>query len=160
MSQPPQIIELSNVSGDSVFLSDVQWESATVGGGKLTRNRIFSNPKKRRLSKAGVLLQVGGAFYEKGLYAHANSSCVFKLDGKWDEFESVVGLQTGSVARVKFLVKGDGRTLYESDTRAGSETDSVKLNVKGIKSLELIAQATTAVTDGAWTVWASPMLKR
>lgn len=160
LADPPQPQALHEVTSETVFLSDVQWESATVGLGQPARNRFFINPKKAAKSKAGALLQVGGKFHAKGLYAHANSSYVFDLDGKWTSFESIVGLQAGALGRVNFSVKGDGRNLYQSEELAGSEVEMVTLNVTGVKKLELIARPTTKVIGGAWTIWASPKLTR
>ncbi len=170
LAQPQKIVNLPTVEGQEVYLSDVQWESAIVGAGEPARNRRYVPAKRAKNPMAGVLLQVGGKLYEKGIFAAANSCCVFHLDGKWNEFESVVGLQTGSPARVKFLVKGDGRILHQTKEIAGSGTETIKLSVKDVKKLELIAVASqdnkktlpkigTPLGSG-WTVWASPQLRR
>ena len=106
LAEPHNIESLAEVDAKTVFLSDVQWESAEAGFGKPARNRVFANPRRAKNNKSGVLLQIGGAFHEKGLYGHANSSFVFNLDSRWHEFECVAGLQTGALGRVKFSVKG------------------------------------------------------
>ncbi len=81
-----------------------------------------------------------------------------------------MGLQTGSPARVKFVVKGDGRVLHQTDEIAGSEIETIKLNVKRVKKLELIAVGSKANLKSlpeigtphgsGWTVWASPTVRR
>ena len=160
LTRSDEIRSLSDVEEDTVFLSDVKWESADVGFGKPTRNRAFVTAGQLAKNKKGVLLQVGGRFHEKGLYGHVDSSFVFDLDGEWTEFEVTVGLQVGAIGRDEFWVKGDGRELYSSKEISGSIARKVKLNVKGIKKLELIAKSTTRAKGGGWTVWASPLLKR
>ena len=160
LADPLKVELLSDVDTKTVFLSDVQWESAEAGFGEPARNRVYANPKKAKRNKSGVLLQIGGIFYKKGLYGHANSRFVFDLDGKWSNFESVAGLQTGAIGRVKFSVKGDGRVLFTSDELAGSKVAMVNLDVQGVKKLELIAESATRAKGGSWTAWGAPMLKR
>lgn len=160
LGQPIEVRELADVTEKTVYLSDVNWTSAKVGFEQPARNRIFVNPRKAAKNKSGVLLQVGGSFHEKGIYGHALSSFVFDLDGKWSEFECVAGLQSGAPGRVKFLVKGDGREIYNSGEVAGSTAGKIRLNIKGVRKLELMAQPTTKVNGGCWTVWASPKLTR
>ena len=161
LSEPAKEVKsLSAVNEDSVFLSDVEWESADVGFGEPTRDRVFIARSQLAKGKTGVLLQVGGRFHKKGLYGHVDSNFVFNLDGKWNKFEATIGLQAGAIGRDEFFVKGDGRELYSSKEIAGSVARKVELNVKGIKKLELIAKSTTTVKGGGWAVWASPMLKR
>jgi hypothetical protein len=50
--------------------------------------------------------------------------------------------------------------LVIHDELAGSETETVKLNVTGVRKLELIAEPTTKVIGGAGTIWAAPKLSR
>lgn len=160
LSEPDEVQVLSAVEGNSVFLSDVEWESAEVGYGEPARNRVSLTRKEIAKDKTGILLQVGGRFHAKGIYGHANSSFVFNLDGKWSQFEATVGLQAGAKGLDEFIVKGDGRELYRSKEIAGSVAREFKISVKGVKRLELISKSTITSKGGGWTVWASPLLTR
>ena len=151
---------LSDVEADSVFLSEVEWERAEAGYGEPARDRVLMTPQQLAKNKTAVLLQVGGRFHKRGLYAHVNSSFVFTLDGKWSTFEGAVGLQVGANGRDEFIIKGDGRELFRSKEISGSIAENFKVNVTGVKKLELIAQAWSRAKGGGWAVWASPMLKR
>ena len=160
LSNPEEPRSLARVEEDSIYLSDVLWESANAGSGQPARNRMFVDPAKAAQNKRGVLLQVGGDFHEKGLYGHANSKFVFDLNGKWSEFSCVAGLHASSIGQVRFIIKGDGRELYRSENFIGSESEEVKLNVKGVRKLELIAESSRTSMKGCTTTWASPLLKR
>ena len=158
LTEPHELQELGKVKGRQVFLSDVHWESASVGFGEPLRDRFYVNPREK--NAANVLLQVGGEFHKKGLYAHANSSHLFRLDGRWKLFECVAGLQAGAIGRVKFRVEADGQVILQTKEVAGSEAERISLNVAGAKTLKLIAESSSSSAGHCWTIWASPVLRR
>ena len=89
---PPQPINLATVRDNDVFISDVIWKDAKVGWGKPARNHYWFDDQIRD----AVLLNVGGQFYEKGLYAHSPARYVFAVDEKWKTFSATIGLQDGA----------------------------------------------------------------
>jgi hypothetical protein len=133
-----------------VPLSSVKWASAEVG---------WDEPKVDHIDDI-TPLESGEQFHDTGLYAHADSSYVYTLDGKWTTFTSGYGLQNLVEGSVVFIVKCDGQERFQSKLMEDWPEGRVEIDVTGVKQLELI------VTDGGngkWAdcgVWFSPMLAR
>lgn len=156
--EPPPILEAGEATGGSVFLSDARWLEAEVGWGQLARNHYWFDEQ----IQDGVFLMLGGQFFDKGLYAHANSRFVFPLDGKWETFTATVGLRDGApeTGSAVFLVRGDGRELYRSPVLNVGARDAVTVSVAGVQKLELIAEGGEGHNQGSWTIWAEPKVSR
>ena len=88
---------------------------------------------------------MGGKEYSKGIGAHAPSSITFDLAGKCTRLNAIAGVDdTQQNGSVKFMVIGDGKTLFESPqvvTKAGG-ANKIDLDITGVKILIL------KVTDG------------
>lgn len=158
LTDPPEPIEAATAKGDSLFLSDAIWEKAKVGWGAPARNQYYIGREVRN----AVLLELGGQFYEKGLYAHAPSVYEFDLGGKWKTFEATVGLQggVGPMGRSRFLVKGDGELLFSTLALRGSETREVRVDVSGVNKLVLEVESTIEGNPQCWSVWGAPRVSR
>lgn len=145
-------------SDKMVYLSDIQWESARVGWGKPTRNQYWHDVKHRD----ALLLKCGGNYFVKGLYAHAPSSYVFKLDGKFSRFQATVGLQEGCAKSASgvFIVCADENELYRSQRLGPGKTDEVDLNIEGLTQIELVVESGQQGNGGCWTIWGSPRVLR
>jgi hypothetical protein len=150
--KPTEPIRLSDLGPDvhEVQLSNVVWESANVGWGDPARDGIGD----------GEPLESGKQFYDSGLYAHADSSYVYNLDGKWKRFKAACGLQNEVEGSVMFIVKCDDKEVYRSDLIEEWTERPVNLDVTGVKKLELIANDGG---NGKWAdcaVWFAPTLTR
>jgi hypothetical protein len=162
LADPPKPQALTDITADTVFLSDLVWSAAETEWGKPTRNQYFIGGPVRD----AVFLELANGFHPKGLYAHATSRYTFDLDGQWKTFEATVGLQVGAAAHTgaQFIVKGDGQTLFTSNKLTGPETQKITASVDGVQILELIAQPGAPEdtppgfpeNGGCWTIWASP----
>ena len=139
---------------NTASLSDLAWTSAQVGYNKPWRNRAMTE-------RAGEfpLLRTGEALYEKGIFAHAPSRLVFDLNGRWKSFSARAGLQRGGNSAV-FVVKGDGKELFRSPLLQGEETRDVRVNVAGVKTLELVCEDGGDGNGGDWSVWFNPRIAR
>ncbi|GAA0591589.1 hypothetical protein GCM10009001_04630 [Virgibacillus siamensis] len=121
---------------DQLYLSDLDWESATAGWGMIHRDRsIEGNP-------ITLMGDNGPVTYDKGIGTHANSEIVYDIAGKgYDTFEAVIGLdreanQTGSV---KFQVWADGEKLFESGVmQRETPAQSIKVDIRGKSQLKLV----------------------
>ncbi|HMB95430.1 MAG TPA: NPCBM/NEW2 domain-containing protein, partial [Tepidisphaeraceae bacterium] len=83
--------------------------------------------------------------YAKGLGVHANSSITYNLNSHYTSFLSDIGVddEVGSAGSVDFQVYLDKVKVYDSGVMTNStKTKSIKLDVTGKKSLQLV------VTDG------------
>ena len=91
-------------------ISGVKFRTATVGWGRPLVDEVLIEPPGQ------CFLQVGGQFFERGLYAHAPAKHELDLDRKWQRFQASYGLQDGHDGSVVFVVHGDGRELFRSPT--------------------------------------------
>ncbi|MEU5725946.1 NPCBM/NEW2 domain-containing protein [Micromonospora sp. NPDC047738] len=117
----------------AVYLSDLNWESASVGWGTIGRDKAIS----------GGNIRLGGTRYDKGLGVHATSAVVYRLGASDRLFRAVIGVddaKRGSPATVVFRVYGDGELLYDSDVMRGepySTPQQVLVDVSGHDTLRL-----------------------
>jgi hypothetical protein len=145
--------ELSALGDDvrEVPLSSVNWASAEVG---------WEKPACDGLPGGRTPLESGEQFHETGLYAHANSSYVYNLDGKWKQFSSAYGLQNLNEGSVVFVVKCDGEEKFRSELINDWVEGLVRIDLTGVDQLELIVEDGG---NGKWAdcgLWFSPMLTR
>ena len=151
-------LDLAAVTSDRVYLSDAEWTSATVGWGEPARNYTWFDEH----NQSGVVLIVHGRLYGKGLYAHSPSRYTYALDGKWNIFTATVGLREGAPEQGSaiFAVRGDGRELFRSAMLRADESRHVRLDVTGIRVLELVTEPGEQHNHFSWAIWAEPMLRR
>jgi hypothetical protein len=150
--QPPPP-PLASVTVNTVLLGDVAFESASVGWGQPLRNQVHGN-------EGSPLIEAGGTFFPSGLYAHAPASYVYKLGGRWKTFNTKYGLQDGNGGTVVFVVKGDGKELFRSETIRSSAAREQQIPVAGVQKLELIVEDAGDGNRSDWGVWLEPRLQR
>lgn len=138
-----------------VSLGRVAWEEAAVGWAKPARNHF-----PRSVDPGMPLLCLGGRYFAAGLYAHAPSRYVFRLDGNWKRFKSYAGLQPGGGGSVQFVVKADDRELYHTRILRHTQSVRIDVDVTGCKILELLVGDAGDGNRGDWAVWADPRLLR
>ena len=155
---PAPPLALAGIAEGRAFLSDVAWTEAQTGWGQPARNHFWFDEK----NTVGIFLQLGRQFFDQGLYAHSPSRYAFALDGKWKSFTATVGLRDGAHEQgsAVFTVRGDGRELYRSPLlRVGARAE-VKLDVVGVKQLELLAEGGEGHAHNSWAIWADPQVAR
>jgi hypothetical protein len=136
---------------EETFLADLNWKSATVGWGHPTKGTFHSHTKT----------------HTKSLFAHADSKFVYSLDGTWETFEALCGIERekpGVVvfprASVVFVVKGNGKELFRSETIRMNAIKDVKIDISGITTLELIVEDAGDSAFDDHGIWFSPKLTR
>ena len=85
-------------------------------------------------------LKIGGQQYPKGLGTHANSEIVYDLNGRYQVFQSDVGVdeETGSWGSVVFMVYVDGELKFNSGRMEGlTPLKRVSIPIAGRKELKL-----------------------
>jgi len=154
----PEPIDLTNTDATRVYVSDARWSKAEVGWGKVVRNRYWFNPGQWQ----GMLLKLNGDVFSKGLYAHANSQFAFPLDGKWKSFSATIGLRDGATDQgsAVFGVVGDGKELYRSKIMRPGQKDSLRVEITGMRQLELHADGGEGHNHNSWAIWADPLLEK
>ena len=129
--------------GSSIYLSDLNWTSATSGYGPVEKDR--SNGEAD--AGDGRTITLNGVTYAKGLGVHASSSISYNLGGQYASFTTDMGLDdemsNSGCGRVEFQIYLDNVLVYSSGTmNADTPTKSVTLDVTGKQTLMLV------VTDG------------
>lgn len=129
-------------------------------------------PVRPGKSVSGEAMRIGGRTFERGLGTHAPSAGTLKLDGKAGRFLAEVGVDASQAkGTVRFRVKGNGKTLFESGIlKGGDEPVSVDVPLQGVRRLELEVDDggdgrdfdhanwgnARIVYDGAASVWMNP----
>lgn len=155
---PPPLIDLSTTDLSSVFLSDAVWKNAHVGWGKPARNHYWFDAQIRNQ----VFLQIGGHIHDKGLYAHSASRYEFDLAGRWQQLKLKIGLhdKANNQGTAIFRVVGDGRELFRSRVLHANSREEASINVKGVRTLELLTDGAEGHNHSSWAIWADPQLSR
>jgi hypothetical protein len=140
----------------TLALGDARPEVAEVGWLQPAANRI---PTSEQMDSPVL---DSGNIYATGLYAHAPSRYIFNLGGKWKELSGKAGLHTlhqpyGSVA---FIVRTDGHEAFRSPIIRGAKQATYKLDVTGVKQLELLVDPTDDGNHNDWGLWLEPVLSR
>ncbi|MBI1832173.1 MAG: NPCBM/NEW2 domain-containing protein [Planctomycetes bacterium] len=101
-------------------------------------------PLAKNAAATGGPLRLFGSTYESGLGTHAACSIAYKLDGKYQRFDALVGIdQASRKGRARAAIDLDGKRI---DLCAGKELtpqaapQSVRLDVRGIRTLTLIVE--------------------
>lgn len=137
-----------------IALADVEWESATTGWGPALRNQVSPNGDDTGL------LEVGGRFFESGLYAHAPARHAVRQDKGWKTFSTGYGLQDRHEGSVVFVIKGDGKELFRSGKVNDHRVREQAVSVEGVALLELIVEDAGDGQNSDWGVWLNPHLRR
>jgi NPCBM/NEW2 domain len=153
---PPKPVDLKTYDGAKLYLSDAEWEKASVGWENVARNYYTCE------SEHTFFLENQGKLYSKGLFAHSPSSYIFNLNKKWQKFSAIVGLRdfANIEGSARFTVLGDGKILYESPALRVNQQSVLSIDVKDVMILELKTNATEGYINNSWAVWLNPLLER
>jgi hypothetical protein len=132
-------------------LSEATPKSARVGYGRALPNRL----------PEGLLFSCGSRLFPRGLYAHAKSSHIWDLGGKWKSLEGHAGLPDGhDGGSCVFVVKVDGKELWRSPKTEPGTLRSFKVSVEGVSNLELVVEDAGDGIGSDWGCWFAPMVTR
>jgi hypothetical protein len=122
---------LKKIHPPEVFLSDLDPVRLTPGWRQPELNRNFNSGG----------LSIGGRAFEKGIGMPTNSEIEFELNGTFDNFVALVGIDdefNNNEAKAEFFVIGDGKELWKSDgLKKGDSARAVNVAVKNVKRLIL-----------------------
>lgn len=134
----------ARLTGAVVFLSELNWESATNGFGPVERNT--SNGEDA--AGDGGPIEINDIIYPKGLGVHANSEIVYNLGGIYTRFLSDVGIDdeveefdNDADGSVIFRVFADDVEVFTSTEIDGNDpTESVDIDITGVQTLRLVVE--------------------
>ena len=122
---------LKKIQSSEVFVSDLDPVRLTAGWRQPELNRNFNS---------GGLI-VGGRHFEKGIGMPTNSEIVFELNGTYDNFVALIGIDdehNNTDSKAQFFVLGDEKELWASgEMKKADGTKPVKVDVKNVKRLML-----------------------
>ncbi|HET9477947.1 MAG TPA: NPCBM/NEW2 domain-containing protein, partial [Pyrinomonadaceae bacterium] len=122
---------LKKIQPPEMFLSDLDPVRLTPG---------WRQPELDRNFNSGGL-SIGGRLFEKGIGMPTNSEIEFELNGIYESFVALVGIDdefNNNEAKAEFFVLGDGQELWKSDgLKKGDGTKALKVEVKNVKRLML-----------------------
>ena len=125
------VFSLQKIQPPEMFLSDLDPVSLTAG---------WRQPELDRNFNSGGL-SIGGRPFEKGIGMPTNSEIEFELNGTYDSFKALVGIDdelNNNEAKAEFIVLGDGKELWKSEgLKKGEGTKALKVDVKNVKRLTL-----------------------
>lgn len=145
------------VYGQSSYLSDMNWESATTGWRSVVKDMAVGTTSKIKLNVDGTVKT-----FDKGIGAATNAKIVYNLDGNYNYFTTYVGTDKnynlGSTT-IRFRILADGKEVYTSDViKTNTPAEFVKLDVTGVKELTLIADDVDGNLVGDFASWADTKL--
>ncbi len=151
---PPQSLGLVSAGQKEAQVSTLKFAEESVGWGTPSRDMVL--PER----DSSCLLQVGGKFHERGLYAHAPSRYALDVQGRWKRLKSEYGLQDGHDGSVVFVVVADGRELFRSPRITDHRLREMDVDLNGVDRLELLVEDAGDGASSDWGVWIAPRLQR
>ena len=120
-------------------------------------------PLMKDASAAGHPLRIGDNTYEKGLGTHAPCRVAYKLDGQYQRFDAVIGIdgEHAPRGRAKVAIELDGKRI---DLNDGKEMTSktapipLRLDVRGVREMTLIVELGSFGDVQAHVNWAKTRL--
>ncbi len=139
-----------------VFLSDLEPVS-------IEDEALFTfNGVGRDVSVLGRPLTLGEKIYEKGLGVHAPCRIAYALDGRFDTFAAVIGIDAETHGRgdCVFKVQLDGRTAFERRMRGDDPPQPLRVPLGKAKRLELVVEYGEDLDLSDHADWADARLVR
>jgi hypothetical protein len=119
-------------------------------------------PLMKDAAVTGQPLRLRGHTYEKGIGVHAACQAAYRLDGKYQRFDAVVGIDDGAPkGRAKVAIDLDGKRIELNDGKeitSKTEPIVVRLDVRKVRALTLIVECGTFGDVQAHVNWAKARL--
>lgn len=143
----------SAVSNDihQVFISSCQAIDAKVG---------WLQPAYDYLPRREAVIESAGRLYRSGIYAHAPSHHVYRLEKKWKRLKGACGLPTQRGGSVVFCIKADGVEVFRSRVLSPGTTQTFDIDVSDVQEIVLMTEDGGDGKAADWGVWLMPELYR
>jgi hypothetical protein len=105
-------------------------------------------------------LTLNGVEYERGIGMHAPCAVTWQLDGRYETFAAVIGIDDDTFGRGDciFRVVADGRTLLEQRQRGEDSPRRIILPISGVSELTLISDIGEGLDLADHANWADARL--
>ncbi len=103
----------------------------------------LASPWQRDQNVYRKSLAIGERKFERGIGTHAISELAFAIDGEFDTFAVVIGIDavTGGKGDCVFVVQGDERELLRQRMTGRDAAKEISLDIRGVKELVLLVEA-------------------
>ena len=155
---PKQNVARLDYSNDKiVFLSDLkpaeQVEKSKQGRKETVRmnKNLDNNP-----------IEIDDQPFAKGLAMHAYTELVYNLDGKYQKFEAVLGMdaKVGGSGKPVVTIEADGTKLFSETVTRKDKRRELSYSVKGVKQLRIVVSSTGLLDFGDHVDLANPKLSK
>jgi hypothetical protein len=123
--------------GKRTFLSDLDKDTTVLA----EPGEEFSFPNRffRDKNGEGNQLQLSGKRFPKGLFIPARTKLAFKVNGDYNEFTALIGVDEAIRGRshVRLIIEGDGKELFAGEFKNGEKPREVRVNIKDIQELRI-----------------------
>ncbi|HTN74398.1 MAG TPA: NPCBM/NEW2 domain-containing protein [Pirellulaceae bacterium] len=131
---------------------------------RVDERRLVTLPEawQRDRNIQGKTLLLGERKFTKGIGTHSYSELAFNVDGKFDGFAAVIGLDAAAEGKgdCVFVVQGDGRELLRERVTGRVAPKVIKLDIKNVKELVLIVEPGEELDLGDLADWADARVIR
>ena len=145
------LLSAQRVSGELVYLVDLEKVSARVGWGSFRKVTVASGP-----------LGIAGRKFSTGLAVHANSRVVYSLKGQYKRLSIYYGMKTGAGGAATFHILCDGKEVFKSGHQwknsKGGVNKPLQLRIVGVDKLELVTKGVRGGA-GAFSCWGDPTVR-
>jgi hypothetical protein len=145
----------------AVSSSRLQWLS-DLKPTEVAEQTIVALPQKWKpdRSASGTPLKLAGRTFDKGIGVHARSQLTFALDGKYEKFAAVIGLDdvAGRKGDCIFVVTGDGRELFRQRMKGRDKPQPVRVDVRNVRRLVLLVEPGENLDIADHADWADAVL--
>jgi NPCBM/NEW2 domain len=136
----PMVARLDYSNDKVVFLSDLK-PAELIEKEKL--RQLWRNNVRFDKNPENSLLQIKDKMYSKGLSIHASAEIVYALDGKYNKFEAVLGVDTSmekANGHPVVKIEADGKELF-SGTITKDDAVDLKCDVRGARQLRIVVSS-------------------
>ncbi len=155
---PRQAIARLDYSNDKVvFLSDMK-PAELIEKSKQGRKETM----KLNKNLDNGPLQLEEQFYSKGLAIHSHTEVSYNLDGKYQKFEAVLGMDTlvGGDGKSLVTIEADGNKLFSEAVTRKDKRRNLSLPVKGVRQLRIVVTSASLFDFGAHVDLANAKLSK
>lgn len=119
-------------------------------------------PLARDSAATGHAQRLAGSTYEKGLGMHAPCRASYKIDGKFERFDALVGIdEAARRGRARVALELDGKRIELNDGKELTAKDAplvVRQDIRGVRELTLIVELGAFGDVQAHVNWAKARL--
>ncbi|HEX3315306.1 MAG TPA: NPCBM/NEW2 domain-containing protein [Gemmataceae bacterium] len=154
-----RVVDLQVRNGAAVYLDELK--PASVEATPFL-DTSWPSPSARGRTLLGDPLKLGGDVYDSGFAAHSRTRIRYALDGKFQSFEAIVGVdpKAGTRAAVRIGVEVDGKAAVSQACKAGDPPHPIRVDVSGAKALTLVTDFGPLGDVQGHAIWAEPRLVR